>query len=42
MLALSDLVALHAFPGTASPVGAVTVLFGGLYLVWLARETSRR
>jgi iron complex transport system permease protein len=43
MLTLSDLVALHAFPGTAIPVGAVTVCLGGRYLVWLlARETSRR
>jgi ABC-type enterobactin transport system permease subunit len=43
MLTLSDLVALHAFPGTAIPVGAVTVCLGGLYLVWLlARETSHR
>ena len=33
----------QAFPGTAIPVGAVTVGLGGLYLVWLlARETSRR
>jgi iron complex transport system permease protein len=40
---LSDLIALHAFPGTAIPVGAVTVCLGGLYLVWLlARETSHR
>ena len=30
MLTLSDLVALHAFPGTAIPVGAVTVCLGGL------------
>jgi iron complex transport system permease protein len=43
MLTLSDLVALHAFPPTAIPVGAVTVCLGGLYLLWLlARETSRR
>jgi iron complex transport system permease protein len=43
MLTLSDLVARHAFPGTAIPVGAVTVCLGGLDLVWLlARETSRR
>jgi hypothetical protein len=43
MLTLLDLVALHAFPGTAIPVGAVTVCLGGLYLVWLlAPETSRR
>jgi iron complex transport system permease protein len=43
LLTLSDLLALHAIPGTAIPVGAVTVSLGGLYLVWLlARETSRR
>jgi iron complex transport system permease protein len=43
MLTRSDLVALHAFPGTAIPMGAVTVCLSGLYLVWLlARETSRR
>jgi iron complex transport system permease protein len=43
MLTLSDLVALHAFPGTAIPVGVVTVCLGGLDLVWLlAWETSRR
>jgi iron complex transport system permease protein len=43
MLTLSDLVARHAFPGTAIPVGVVSVCLGGLDLVWLlARETSRR
>lgn len=43
MLTVSDLVALHAVPGTEIPVGAVTVCLGGLYLVWLlTRETGRR
>jgi hypothetical protein len=42
MLTLSDLGALHAFPGPR-PGRAVTVCLGGLDLVWLlARETSRR
>ena len=42
-LTRSDLVALHAIPPTAIPVGAVTVCLGGLYLVWLlAQETSHR
>ena len=43
MLTRSDLVALHAFPPTAIPVGAVTVCLGCFYLVWLlARETGHR
>ncbi|MGV9192778.1 FecCD family ABC transporter permease [Microbacterium sp. MC2] len=41
LLTLADLIAQHALPGTAIPVGAVTVCIGGLYLVWLlARETK--
>ncbi|WP_306367298.1 iron chelate uptake ABC transporter family permease subunit [Nocardiopsis sp. CC223A] len=42
LLSLADLVAQHALPDTALPVGAVTVCLGGGYLVWLlVRESGR-
>jgi len=42
MLSAADLAAQHALPWTELPVGAVTICFGGAYLVWLvARETTR-
>ncbi|WP_458040519.1 MULTISPECIES: FecCD family ABC transporter permease [Bacteria] len=37
----SDLVAQHALP-TAIPVGLVTVIIGGAYLVWLLIHEARR
>jgi iron complex transport system permease protein len=31
----SDLVALHLIPGVQAPVGIVTGVVGGAYLIWL-------
>ncbi|UED86753.1 FecCD family ABC transporter permease [Streptomyces profundus] len=42
LLLASDVAAQHAVPGVVLPVGAVTVCFGGLYLVWLLVVESRR
>lgn len=43
LLAIADLVAQYALPGIKLPVGAVTVVIGGAYLVWLLlRENARR
>ncbi|WP_342749086.1 FecCD family ABC transporter permease [Streptomyces zhaozhouensis] len=42
LLLASDVAAQHAIPGVVLPVGAVTVCFGGLYLVWLLVVESRR
>lgn len=43
LLAGSDLLAQHAFPGMQLPVGVITVSLGGGYLLWLlAAETKRR
>ncbi|SEQ37871.1 iron complex transport system permease protein [Devosia sp. YR412] len=41
MLLVSDLVAQHVIPLTL-PVGVVTVVSGGLYLVWLLVREARR
>jgi iron complex transport system permease protein len=42
LLGGADLIAQHAIPDTPLPVGAVTVLLGGAYLVWLLlREQGR-
>lgn len=41
VLVLADLIAQHAFP-TQVPVGVVTVVIGGAYLVWLLIHESRR
>lgn len=41
LLLASDLVAQHVIPLTV-PVGVVTVVFGGLYLVWLLVREARR
>ncbi|MFR9725205.1 FecCD family ABC transporter permease [Streptomyces sp. MS19] len=38
----ADLVGQHAIPGTALPVGAVTVCLGGGYLLWLLVREVRR
>lgn len=43
LLAGSDVIAQHAFPGIQLPVGVITVSLGGGYLLWLlAAETKRR
>lgn len=41
VLAASDFVALHALPAML-PVGTVTVVIGGAYLVWLLIHEARR
>lgn len=41
VLAASDFVALHALPAML-PVGTVTVIIGGAYLVWLLIHEARR
>lgn len=41
LLAVSDVVALHALGGAVVPVGAVTVCVGGLYLIWLLARDVR-
>ena len=41
LLLVSDLVAQHVIPVTL-PVGVVTVVLGGLYLVWLLVREARR
>jgi len=41
LLLASDLVAQHVIPLTL-PVGVVTVVFGGIYLVWLLVREARR
>jgi iron complex transport system permease protein len=42
LLSGADLIAQHAIPDTPLPVGAVTVLLGGAYLVWLLLREQRR
>lgn len=42
LLAAADLVAQHALPFASVPVGAVTVVVGGAYLVWLLLRESER
>lgn len=43
LLAASDVIAQHTFPGISLPVGVITVSLGGGYLLWLlAAETKRR
>jgi iron complex transport system permease protein len=42
LLGGADLIAQHAVPDTPLPVGAVTVLLGGAYLVWLLLREQRR
>ncbi|WP_030154724.1 iron chelate uptake ABC transporter family permease subunit [Glycomyces sp. NRRL B-16210] len=42
LLGGADLIAQHAVPDTPLPVGAVTVLLGGAYLVWLLLHEQRR
>ncbi|MDR2294155.1 MAG: iron chelate uptake ABC transporter family permease subunit [Microbacterium sp.] len=43
LLSSADLIAQHLVPGVRLPVGAVTVVIGGAYLVWLlTREGKRR
>ncbi|WP_075205258.1 FecCD family ABC transporter permease [Leucobacter musarum] len=41
LLAASDFVALHALPAML-PVGIVTVVIGGVYLIWLLIHEARR
>lgn len=41
LLLVSDLVSQHVIPLTV-PVGVVTVVFGGIYLVWLLVREARR
>ncbi|WP_029088578.1 FecCD family ABC transporter permease [Brevibacterium album] len=42
LLSGADLLAQHALPDSALPVGAVTVCLGGAYLVWLLFAENRR
>ena len=43
LLSSADLVAQYFAPESRLPVGAVTVVLGGLYLIWLLmRENARR
>ena len=42
LLPASDLIALRIFAPAELPVGAVTVVAGGLYLVWLLIVQARR
>lgn len=41
LLVVADVIAQHAFPSQV-PVGVVTVVIGGAYLVWLLTHESRR
>lgn len=42
LLLVSDVIAQHLFGGTELPVGAVTVLLGGAYLVYLLISQNRK
>lgn len=42
LLTCADLVAQHAVPGRHLPVGIVTGVLGGGYLIWLLQNTRRR
>lgn len=42
LLLVCDLIALHAFAPTVLPVGLLTVVLGGLYLVWLLVRQARK
>ncbi|WP_353114043.1 iron chelate uptake ABC transporter family permease subunit [Microbacterium sp.] len=42
LLAGADLVAQYLLPGVRLPVGGVTVVIGGLYLVWLLIREGKR
>lgn len=42
LLSVADLIAQYVFTGVRLPVGAVTVVLGGVYLIWLLlRENAR-
>ncbi|MCT2582902.1 iron chelate uptake ABC transporter family permease subunit [Actinophytocola gossypii] len=41
VLAASDLAAQHVLGGTTLPVGVVTAVVGGPYLLWLLAVTNR-
>jgi len=42
LLALADLIAAQALSPRQVPVGTVTLVLGGLYLLWLIRREARR
>lgn len=42
LMLLADLLAQHALPGTALPVGLVTVILGGAYLLHLIASEARK
>ncbi|PPF38713.1 iron chelate uptake ABC transporter family permease subunit [Pseudoclavibacter sp. AY1H1] len=42
LLSSADLIAQHLVPGVHLPVGGVTVVIGGLYLVWLITREGKR
>jgi len=41
LLLISDVVAQHAWPGKALPVGVVTGVVGGAYLAWILTPRAR-
>lgn len=42
LLSLADIIGQNAFPAHALPVGVVTLVLGGLYLMYLVVRTARR
>jgi iron complex transport system permease protein len=40
LVTASDFVAQHLLPGLEAPVGIVTGLVGGAYLIWLLATTT--
>jgi iron complex transport system permease protein len=42
LLVGADVVSQRAFPGHQLPVGVVTGLLGGGYLIWMLARTARR
>ncbi|WP_407359530.1 FecCD family ABC transporter permease [Microbacterium sp. LBN7] len=42
LLSLADIIGQNAFPGRALPVGVVTLVLGGVYLIFLVVRTARR
>jgi len=42
LLTVADVVGQHAIPGRAIPVGLVTLVLGGAYLIWFVLRSARR
>lgn len=42
LLTLADVIGQNAVPARALPVGVVTLVLGGVYLIWLVVRTARR